>query len=381
MFLRPVHIDSTIRREQNQRGEIIKPVGDLNFDGISHVVIYLGDTCNFDCTYCDRAFIKYDVGSQNLKNSDFSEVVEFLKVLSETPNNVKYVSFHGGEPLLYIKKIDRILDQAAPYINKIGAKWAMTTNGSLIPEHEWFFKKWGHNLSITLSYDFKYQEVNREPIDLDNISRIIHENNACILLQFVVPTNIADAYEIDTAASVINSCKKLRCHTVNIIPLRHLRGKRKFQVVLDDLDMKWFPIRFMRFIHTLYVQGLNIHIDGNYDKIDKQYLNNHSKLILGPDGYIYPEFDFLEYKNYDYRVGEWRNKIELYRVGEEDSKLLDQCRECPLKSSCGLKYLYKMFDETPQGNCVEFYKIIDLMVQHLAKLKTQPTLLHWIGYE
>ena len=128
-------------------------------------------------------------------------------------------------------------------------------------------------------------------------------------------------------------------------------------------------------------KGIKLNIDGNYGSIDKQYLNNHGKLIISPDGYLYPEFDYLEYKRKEFRVGKWRNGIVLDRVKSEDEFLLPKCVVCPLRDVCGLKYLYKMFDEEPKGGCVEFYKTISLMVRHLHKLKQQPTLLHWVGYE
>jgi hypothetical protein len=50
-----------------------------------------------------------------------------------------------------------------------------------------------------------------------------------------------------------------------------------------------------------------------------------------------------------------------------------------MRDACGLKYLYKMFDEEPKGNCVDFYATINLMVKHLHALKQKPTLMHWIG--
>jgi radical SAM protein with 4Fe4S-binding SPASM domain len=136
----------------------------------------------------------------------------------------------------------------------------------------------------------------------------------------------------------------------------------------------------MQFIQTLYVQGINVYIDGNYDKVYKAYLNNHGKLILSPDGFIYPEFDFLEYKRHEFRIGEWKDNIALYRSSDESQHLLEKCQTCEQKSNCGLKYLYKMFDSEPKGACIDFYATIDLMVKHLHKLKQKPSLLHWIGY-
>lgn len=223
--------------------------------------------------------------------------------------------------------------------------------------------------------------MNREAVDLSAIANIITKYESHMMFQFVIPSDLPEAFGEDTIAEVIRSCKLARCNTINLIPLRHHRGKRKFKVLIDDIDLNRWSVNFMRFIHTMYVQGIVLNIDGNYNRIEKDYLSNHSKLILSPDGYIYPEFDYLEYKRVEYRTGQWKGGRTLDRNRDEDALLLTECVSCVSRSSCGLKYLYPMFGEVPKGNCVEFYKIIDLMVKHLHKLKTKNTLLHWIGYD
>lgn len=303
------------------------------------------------------------------------QVVEFVKTAIENGNEIKAISFHGGEPLIYIKRIDEYMERLKPILGNIEVY--ITTNGSLITDNEWFFEKWNH-IHITLSYDFNYQEINRAPIDLKSISEVLYRNNCYLMFQFVIPP---DGFHEDTLAEVLRSCKLANCNTLNLIPLRHHRGKQKFKVLIDEIDMKWYSINLMRFVHSLYVNGINLNIDGNYDKIDKQYLNNHGKLIISPDGYLYPEFDYLEYKRKEFRVGKWRNGIVLDRVKSEEDYISSQCSKCTLRDACGLKYLYHMFDEKPKGTCVDFYKTIDLMVKHLHELKKKPTLLHWVGYQ
>ena len=352
---------------------------EIDFKGVSVVTIYMGDTCNFNCVYCDRDYIKHDIGSQNLRSTETQDLVAFMKIVSEKAKDLVNISFHGGEPFLYIKRIDRILDQIAPMF-PADMLYFITTNGSKVTDNEWFFEKWGRQLRLTFSYDFMYQEENREYVDVQAVANIVRKYDAGMLFQFVIPPT-REAFNEWSIAHVIDTMKKARCNTLNLIPLRHHRGKRKFKVLIDDVDLKWFSVDLMRFVQTLYVQGISINIDGNYDKIDKNYLENHGKLILSPDGYIYPEFDYLEYKREEFQVGQWKGEAKLNRIGDEDPYILEGCRTCPVKAACGLKYLYKMFDEEPKGNCVEFYKIINLMVKHLHKLKTKNTLMHWIGYE
>jgi sulfatase maturation enzyme AslB (radical SAM superfamily) len=365
-----MHIDNDSRPKLNQ------PDKSCDFTGIKAITIYLGDFCNFDCVYCDRAYIRDEIGSQNLLKRDHDQIIEFMTLAREHAKELRAISFHGGEPFLYIKRIDQLMERLKPIYGD-DVEYYITTNGSLIADNEWFFQKW-NGIHITLSYDFNYQEINREPVDLKALSEVLYRNNCYLMFQFVVPT---DGFNEDTIAEVIRSAKLARCDTINIIPLRHHRGGQKFKVLIDDIDLKWYSVNLMRFIHALYVLGMKVNIDGNYDKIDKQYLNNHGKLILSPDGYLYPEFDYLEYKRKEFRVGKWKGEIYLDRVKSEEDFIRPGCQTCVARDLCGLKYLYHMFDEEPKGDCVEFYKIISLMVSHLHKLKQQPTLLHWIGHE
>lgn len=297
-----------------------------------------------------------------------------MKAVSEQADDLRSISFHGGEPFLYIKRIDELLELIVPLFPDM--EYYITSNGSHVVDNEWFFEKWAGKIHVTLSYDFNFQEVNREYVDVVALSEVLYRHNCYLMYQFVVPP---DGFREDTLASVISTMRKTHCNTINLIPLRHYRGKEKFKVLIDDIDLKWYMVDMMRFIQALYAYGITINIDGNYDKIDKHYLDNHGKVILSPDGYLYPEFDYVEYKRHEFRVGKWKNGIEIYRKKDESEYLLPGCLSCDLYFACGLKYLYKMFDETPKGNCVEFYKVIDLMVKHLSKLKQEKTFMHWIG--
>ena len=98
------------------------------------------------------------------------QVVEFVKTAIEHGKELTAISFHGGEPFLYIKRIDEYMERLKPILGNIEVY--ITTNGSLIVDNEWFFQKW-NGIHITLSYDFNYQEVNRAPIDLKALSEVL----------------------------------------------------------------------------------------------------------------------------------------------------------------------------------------------------------------
>lgn len=304
----------------------------------------------------------------------------FFEWVSETPNSLERVSFHGGEPMLFVKRMDEIMQWLYPLAKKNGWTITITTNGSLIKENEWFFEKYGDVFYATVSYDFNYQEQNREAFDVKAMADVLNKHCTAWQWQFVLPIDDPAAFSFDTIKSVVTTCYATGCRLVNVIPLRHKRGKDKFDVIIDRLDLKQFFGAFLQFIQVLYLKGLTVYIDGNYTAIDKAYFSEHQKAILSPDGYMYPEFEFLEYKIDDARIGDWKNKVFWKNKGDA-GMIPDSCNGCSKQPSCGLKYLYHMFNETPAGKCKEFYTYLDYAIFHNAKLNEKKTLLEHIGIE
>ena len=345
--------------------------------GIRSVSIYLGNTCNFDCSYCDRGYIN-SLGGQTLKHSDVPNIKRYFDWLwkQETPD-LKFLTFHGGEPFLFVSRMEEIMQLLAPELRARGIRMIITTNGSKILECKDFIENYQDLLTINWSYDFNYQEINREALPMKEIASFIRSTETGLMYQFVVP---AEGFNPTTAATVIETCRDTLVSRVNIIPLRHHRGAHKFKSFVEEMNLKRFIATFLPFLHTLYVHGIEVIIDGILEgKIDKHLLDNHGKFLLSPDGFIYPEYDFLEYKRSEYRIGEWNLETPIIdRTKDEDQLLLKKCKECPSKPLCGLKYFYAMFSLEPGKQCAEFYQIINISAKHLHKLKSKPSLLNWV---
>lgn len=346
-------------------------------ENIKNVVIYLGDECNFNCTYCDRDYIR-NIGGQKLDIKSLDPLKEFFQWILKYDNKIEFVSFHGGEPLVHIKRMEEIMSWLYPMAKSNNWKIGITTNGSLIEKFEKFFQKYGDILYITFSYDFIFQEKNRERLDVISCAKIINKYCSSWQWQFVLPVGDPSAFSFESIKNIVNTCYLTNCRNINIIPLRHERGKEKFNVIIDKIDLVQFLDAFIQFIQILYVKKINIFIDGCYTSIDKSYFSGHSKLILSPDGFIYPEFDFLEYKVENSRIGNWKNK-QIWEKGDNFGKIYEDCITCEKNSSCGLKYLYYLFETKPEGNCKKFYTYMDYVIFHNAKMKEKKSLLEWIG--
>jgi len=361
-----------------------------DLDRLKHISIYLGNTCNFDCTYCDREYISKDIGGQTLKHKWVDLLDDFFDKVVPQCNDLKFITLHGGEPFLFISRMDEIMDRLYPkHLKDTDRYFGITTNGSLIAENKEFMNKWGPKLKFTISYDFMFQKENREEFDVVEMANAIHDNGSTMQWQYVVPINDKRAFSMEAITNIVKTCQATGCSTVNLIPLRHKRGARKFEVLVDELPLPEFFDNFLQFITILYAKNINVYVDGIYgpiSSIDKFYYDNHNKVILSPDGYMYPEYDFLEYKRKEFQVGQWSNgtrgfEPKFYRKRDEKDLILEGCFSCPSKDSCGLKYLYKMFNEKPKGKCVQFYPMIDASVGYAYKLQQKDSVFEWVGIE
>jgi radical SAM protein with 4Fe4S-binding SPASM domain len=354
---------------------------------VNTVAIYLGNTCNFDCGYCDREYISKDIGGQNLSKSYIKRIKNFFIQAYKDPEcKIDRIALHGGEPFLYVKRMDEILEELkGDFLDGKGLYVSITTNASLIHKEQWFIEKWRRYLKFTISYDFIYQEQNRETFDIYKAIELCNYYNIPIHWQFVMPITDRKVFSLECVQDILDKVSKCKTRSINLIPLRHHRGHRKFKTFVEELDLAQFADAFMRFVNMLYNYNIMVFIDGNYGVTDKNYFGDHYKIILSPDGYIYPEYDFCEYKSEDYRIGRWTDGISpsyvptLIRNGEEDSVIPETCVSCKSRSLCGLKYLHKMFDTAPGKQCVQFYQIIDQMVRYTTKLHSKKSFFHWIA--
>lgn len=289
--------------------------------------------------------------------------------------DVEMVTFHGGEPFLFAKRMDDILTALDDPDLVVG----ITTNGSRLKTHEWFLEKWAKNIRLNISYDFIYQAKNREILDLDGLVEMLHKYDIQHIWQYVIPIQEANAFSFENIQDVVRTMHKSGSSILNLIPLRHRRGKDKFETLLD-INMAQFADMMIRFINTLYNYNIRVFVDGNREVIEKSYLTNHNKVILSPDGYMYPEYDFCEYKREEFRVGEWLEKLEFNRLQDEESVIQYKCTGCSQRNNCGLKYLHKMFDTQPDGDqCVKFYTIIEALVDYTLKLYEKDNFYAWIN--
>lgn len=336
------------------------------------ISFYLGNTCNFNCSYCDRDFISNDIGGQTMSSADVRHIVNFFNRIYEESNlNIGLLAFHGGEPFIFVKRMDQILTALKPFIEKYDLKVLITSNGSKIVENAWFLEKWKDYLNINFSYDFVFQNENRSEVDIKAVGELCNNLGIQLVWQFVMPVTDPRLFTSESIARIVSDSKSAHVKKINLIPLRHHRGETKFQDFFDQLDLEQLKADLTSLVIDLHKNNLDVIIDGCEDHIDKNYTGKHYKLILSPDSHIYTEYDFCEYKMTDFSVGTWKSNIlgtepVFYPLDpeKEDRFIFDSCRVCTERAECGIKYLYKKFEKTPSGKCEDFYNMLTSVIKY-----------------
>jgi radical SAM protein with 4Fe4S-binding SPASM domain len=255
----------------------------------------------------------------------------------------------------------------------------------ILKNHE-FFTKYKDYLYVSISYDFIFQPENRTAYDIEGTLRFLDDLKIDKQLQYVIPINRKEAFDVEVFSSIVSLYKKFRINSLNLIMLRHQRAVDEFKTIIssNEIDLKRVFSSFIQFVQLLYVSGINVAIDGHSGHIDKHYYSNHKQIVLSPDGFIYPEYQFIEYKHAEFKMGQWRHPIALERnvfSAQAVNKIRPQCQTCSMQRMCGLQYYYAMFDINPPTpeKCFSFYSYLELSLTHLFKLKKHRNLLESIG--
>ncbi len=112
----------------------------------NHLQILLGLNCNFKCKHCLNESGP-GIKSVNLAEHDIDLIMNELV----ENKNINKLGFSGGEPLLYVDAIQKLVELIGTELKR-DIKYTLTTNGSLIEKNLNFFRLVKFD-SIVLSFD------------------------------------------------------------------------------------------------------------------------------------------------------------------------------------------------------------------------------------
>lgn len=121
------------------------------------IVFEVTDSCNLRCMYCAQGELYESFGRKSEKELDVDSAIKFLKYLFDlfpyNPRRKLGIGFYGGEPLLNIGFIKRIVE-IIPQLNaekQIEISFLMTTNATLVHKYIDFLVE--NNFKLLISLD------------------------------------------------------------------------------------------------------------------------------------------------------------------------------------------------------------------------------------
>ena len=229
----------------------------MDLSGCKDISVYLGTACNFDCSYCDRGYIK-KIGNQRMTEADIPGLRRFFEVIKTAGNNefpAELMSFHGGEPFAFVSVMDRVIEEVTQVYGEFPV--FVQTNGSLVLKHRNFVARWSRRLQVSISYDFLFQEESRTAIDIDSTLAFLNEAGVKTQIQVVLPIDHPRVFSMDMLQAIVKLWAKHRFSQINLIPMRHFRGGDKFRVIVDDIQAALGGKRLHRLDRTDQLAGVD----------------------------------------------------------------------------------------------------------------------------
>ena len=359
--------------EKLNQKEIIRQLANTN-----QLTLEVTDMCNLKCKYCGYGYFYDDHDERNNKKLSFLKaklIIDYLfdlwgSELNKSKNKINYISFYGGEPLLNIRLIKKIVQ----YINgksnrprKI--KFSMTTNAYLLDlsidfliEHGFELllsvdgNKWNNSYRVDKNDNSTYEKVigNIDTVKLKypsyfetnvNFNSVLHNRNS-----------------IDSIYNFIHNRYKKKpsigeLNTTGIIPEKQTEFNSLFQQTEKSLFSSVNKKQLINelFISLPYIKDLSrfirqyascINEDYNdffIDKNKKSYsptgtcLPFSRKIFVTVNGKILP----CETIGHQFALGEIEdtriqldcNKITKY-YNDIYNGILKQCSQCYFQKGC-----------------------------------------------
>ena len=138
--------------------ELYKPLGSWNEQKVQNLDFIVTEDCNLRCKYC---YICHKSKGHSMNFETAKKFIDYVMGDSFEKEPAVILSFIGGEPLLEVELIDKIVDYFKSTTYAMEHQWAwnyrisITTNGVNFgtPEVQKFIAKNKGKLSVTITID------------------------------------------------------------------------------------------------------------------------------------------------------------------------------------------------------------------------------------
>ena len=348
-----------------------------NIRNLKQIVFEVTDACNLECTYCGLGRMyegNDDRCSKNLSFGRCKQIVDFLAdIWKKFPpvsfNQTCAVSFYGGEPLLNMSLIKRIISylEQLPDNNR-KFRYSMTTNAVLLDKHMDYLvqKKFallvsldgdesGHSYRVDHAGNSSFNKVfanlkNLQQSHLDyfkmfvNFNAVLHDRNSVESISRFIQDNFEKKPLISEMAT--DSLKESEQETYNkmfrskVKSANDITNKSFLESILDNSPA------FSSLVSFIDAESGNVF--DNYNELigsrEKDFVNRTGtclpfakKMFITVTGKILP----CERISQKYAMGEVSDKkvtFDYNQIVEEYNKLtgkyVDQCKICHYRKRC-----------------------------------------------
>lgn len=274
--------------------------------------IILGSCCNLSCRYC---YQKADTKNQfeEYTNTEQEEnILNFIKAVYDKENHLHIdlqesntLFLIGGEPFVYIRLVNKITEwyigilENCDYVNKDTINIFITTNGTLlhIPAVRVYLEKYGHYISLSISFDCVKEAQDKNRLDKHNNSTydIVYSNYKQYGLPYVNKLRIGALICYNTVQYTFDIIKFLMEEEVyHVLRLIHTIEPLDIDksVYSEQLSLliNWYTNKPDDWIlsHNIYNNTKVFKPQFLQDMEEKRFNNSYDKWItLEPNGDVY----------------------------------------------------------------------------------------------
>ena len=253
------------------------------------IIFEVTDLCNLNCTYCVFGELYEEFDAKNQKHINTRNSITLLKyIFNQRPlkkNRKLGISFYGGEPLLNIRFIKRIVEVANQLNSEkeIDISFSITTNATLIHQHIHFLVKNNIRLLISLDGNEENQSYRVFSDSKKNSFQKVIEN--IDMIKRCYPKYFDSNVNFNAVLHNRNSVKEI----YDFIFTRYHKIPRIAELALANVKSDKKAL-FKRMFH-------------NKRKSEDEYQNEESSLLHHDDLLLYKELtDFLKYNSINFYI-------------------------------------------------------------------------------
>lgn len=368
----------------------------------TQVIFEVTEKCNLSCTYCGYGDTYIQTSGKRCHHMDWKTAKTILDFYirawkKERPKKFRkfcYIGFYGGEPLLNMPLVKKIVNYLEEHSKDLNFRYSMTTNGTLLHKHIEYLIEKDFVLTVSLDGD---REMNSFRVynngtsiydDLFDNLKEIQVKNPDYFKESIEFISVANSRNTDNGIiSFFNKefGKSPRIHQLlsskigNYEHWELIRRKEIEEKKDKDQEKENSKLQLSNYIKLF---------SGNFYEDYKSLLDNSATIVKTPTGTCFPFADrvFITAKKnliacekvgFEHTIGKVTNdgvNIDFESVAAFYNKISNkfkaQCEKCYISNSCKVCFLTNEEYFKENFKCESFYPVSELKKCITESIKT-----------